>query len=270
MAEEGLLPHEEVLYTVGKRSDLLRSLDEGPKDIRDLRDDLGKSRSTVYKATRELETLRVIESRSDGYGLTLFGRLVLRKFDRMVSESRTLWKIEDVLAGLPPDTPVDPTVFADADIVVAEPHVPDRAVEELESFVAELGHIRTMTPVHRTRYLEFGREQAAESEFAGEFVVEHRLIEYVLSNHAETFSDLLSNDSFSWFESEREFPFGLVLPESASSPVGVTLYDERRQLRMFVRTENPAAAEWAEDVYRSFRESATPLSPPLDGASDGE
>ena len=263
-------PHAEVLYTVGKRSDLLRSLAEEPKDIRDLRDDLGKSRSTVYKATRELETVRVVESTSDGYGLTLFGRLVLRRFERMVTETETLWDVENVLASLPPDTPVEPAVFTDADIVVAEPHVPDRAVEELESFVAELGRLRTMTPVHRTRYLDFGRERAEESEFGGEFVVEHQLLEYVLSNHADAFSELLTNDSLTWFESEREFPFGLVLPESEPSPVGVTLYDERRQLRMFVRSENPAAAAWAEETYRSFRDGATPLSPPVDSASDGE
>lgn len=257
-------PHVEVLSTVAKRADLLRSLDEGPKDIRDLRDALGRSRSTVYKATRELETLRVVESTPDSYGLTLFGRLVLRKFERTVSETRTLCEIEDVLAGLPPDTPVDPSVFSDAAIVVAEPHAPDRAVEELESFVAELGQFRTMTPVHRTRYLDFGREQASTAEFSGEFVVQGRLIEYALSNHADAFSELLSHDSLTWFESEREFPFGLVLPKSGSSPVGVTLYDERRQLRIFVRSDDPAAAEWAEGVYRSYRDDATPLSPPVD------
>ena len=268
MAEEDELPHAEVLYTVAKRAGLLRCLDESPKDIRDLRDALGKSRSTVYKATRELETVRVVESTSDGYGLTLFGRLLLRKFERMLSETRTLWEIEDVLTGLPPDTPVDPALFSDATVVVAEPHAPDRAVEELESFVGELGRFRTMTPVHRTRYLDFGRSQAEEAEFAGEFVVERRLIEYVLSNHADAFSELLSNDSLTWFESDREFPFGLVLPETEASPVGVTLYDERRQLRMFVRTDDPVAAEWAEETYRSFRDDATPLSPRADAASD--
>ena len=271
MAEDAESPHVDVLHAVAKRADLLRCLDDdrGRKDIRDLRDELETSRSTVYKATRELETVRVVESTSDGYGLTLFGRLLLRKFERMLTEARTLWEFEDVLASLPPDLPIDPSVFADADVVVTEPHVPDRAVEELESFVAELGRFRTMTPVHRTRYLDFGRDRVGESEFAGEFVMERRLIEYVLSNHADAFTELLGNDSLRWFETERRLPFGLVLPESSSSPVGLTLYDEGRQLQAFVRTDDPAAAEWAEETYLSFRDDATRLSPPT-GSTDGD
>ena len=268
MAEDVDAPHGYVLYTIGKRADLIRCLDEGRKDIRDLRDELGKSRSTVYKATRELETVHVVESTSDGYGLTLFGRLLFRKFERMVTETRLIYEYEETLANLPSDLSVDPSLFADADVVVTEPHAPDRAVEELESFVAELGRFRSVTPVHRTRYLSFGRERADDDSFAGEFVVEHRLIEYVLSNHADAFRELLQNDSLTWYETERELPFGLVIPESSSAPVGVTLYDEGRQLRAFVRTDDPVAAEWAEETYRSFRDDATRLSPPV--SSDGD
>ena len=268
MAEDPDPPHAYVLYTIGKRADLIRCLDEGRKDIRDLRDELDKSRSTVYKATRELETVRVVESTGDGYGLTLFGRLLFRKFDRLVTETQTIWDIEDVLAGLPPDLPVDPSLFADAEVIVTEPHAPDRAVEELESFVAELGRFRTLTPVHRTRYLSFGRERAEKGEFAGEFVLEHRLLEYVLSNHADVFGELLRNDSLTWYETDRELPFGLVIPESSSVPIGVTLYDESRQLRAFVRTDDPTAAKWAEETYRSFRDDATRLSPPVDSLTD--
>ena len=268
MAEDAEPPHGYVLYTIGKRADLLRCLDEGQKDIRDLRDELDKSRSTIYKATRELETVRVVESTGNGYGLTLFGRLLFRKFERLVTETQTIWDIEDVLTSLPPDLPVDPSLFADAEVVATEPHAPDCAVEELESFVAELGRFRAMTPVHRTRYLSFGRERAESGEFAGEFVLEHNLLEYVLSNHADAFAELLRNDSLTWYETDRKLPFGLVIPESASAPVGVTLYDERRQLRAFVRTDDPVAAEWAEETYRSFRDDATRLSPPLDVSSD--
>ena len=257
-------PHEEVLFTAAKRIDLLRSLadGEGAKDIRDLRDALDASRSTVYKATRQLESVRVVESNGDGYRLTLFGRLVLRKLERTFTETRTFCEIEDVLADLPSDLPIDPALFSGATVVTPGPHAPDCPVDALEAFVADTGRVRTLTPVARARYLEFGEAKLdADGAFGGEFLMGPHVVEYALSTFPDAFARVAGHEAISYFETASPIPFGLVLPESASSPVGVTLYDDRRQLHAFVRTDDPAAAQWAAETYAAFRADATPLSP---------
>lgn len=258
--EEGP-PSAEVLSVVAKRVDVLRALAAGPRDVRDLRDDLGASRSTVYKAVRQLESARVVASTGDGYALTLFGRLLFRTFERTLAETRTLCETEAVLSTLPPTLPIDPSVFADATVVTPGPYAPDRPVDELESFVAELGRFRTLTPVARARYLAFATDRLDDPEFGGEFVVERSVVEYALSTYPEAFYRIAERDSFTYFETTEEIPFGLVLPASSAAPVGVTLYDRSQQLRAFVRTDDPHAAAWAEETYAEFRAAATPLSP---------
>jgi len=70
-----------VVAALEKRARLLRMLADGPMDKPALRDALEVSRSTVYKALRELEELGLVHRVDDGYALTQFGRLARRKHD---------------------------------------------------------------------------------------------------------------------------------------------------------------------------------------------
>ena len=64
-----------------KRAPLLETLADGPLTQRDVRDELGVSRSTVYKALRELESAGLVVGRPEGYALTGLGRLAWRRRD---------------------------------------------------------------------------------------------------------------------------------------------------------------------------------------------
>ncbi|WP_083252599.1 GntR family transcriptional regulator [Haladaptatus sp. W1] len=62
-----------LLSTVVKRAGFLTALASGPIPKRHLRDELDVSRSTVYKAVRELHEYELVERTDEGLALTLAG-----------------------------------------------------------------------------------------------------------------------------------------------------------------------------------------------------
>lgn len=118
---------ERVLDRVAQRRGVLAAVETGerPVHVRDLRDALDLSRSTVYEATRDLESAGLL-TRDDGFELTPFGRTAVAIHDRWLGALDTLSDLGDELAGLERDVTLDPVLCHEADVVRAEPHAPDR------------------------------------------------------------------------------------------------------------------------------------------------
>lgn len=106
----------EIVDVLSIRDGVLAALSTDSRDIRDLRGDLGCSRSTAYKVVRELQTRELAEEARSEYRLTLLGRLLFERHERFMSETDTLLGHGDALTLLPPGLPVDSSVFADATI----------------------------------------------------------------------------------------------------------------------------------------------------------
>jgi predicted transcriptional regulator len=250
---------ERVFDVVHKRDDLLESIGREPMDVRDLRDELDASRSTVYKAIQELQANGLAERADGGYRATLFGRLAHEKHERLLAEWATLTDVEPVFAQLPPDLPLDPEVFAGATVIPVDPRAPDRPVDELEAFIAETDCVRSMSQVTRARYRKFAREHVCNGDIEVEMVVERSVVEYLLAEHTEELAELTDCEYVTHFQTEADLPFGLVVEDEPRNRVAVTLYDDQKQMQALVLAESSAAHEWASDVYERYREDATPL-----------
>ena len=86
-----------------KRAPLLEALADGPLTQRDVRDELGVSRSTVYSALRELESAGLVVGRPEGYALTGLGRLAWRRRDCYLARLDRLTVADRLLASVPSD-----------------------------------------------------------------------------------------------------------------------------------------------------------------------
>ena len=93
MAQSGGNGHgdiETVADLLRKRTALLESLADTPKDQRTLRDELGVSRSTVYKSLQELAEADIVIQRNGRYELTGFGRFAWQRHDEYLARLRRL------------------------------------------------------------------------------------------------------------------------------------------------------------------------------------
>jgi predicted transcriptional regulator len=247
----------DVVNTLQRRSSLLELLAAEPADIRDLRDDLDVSRSTVYNAVRELESLGIVIQVDGRYRLTTFGRAAFQQYDQFMSRFTRLCDVGAELAALLPPVEVPADVFADADIVAAESHAPDRPFDAFGRFIAASDRMRGFAPVTGARYVDLVNDQLRSRGVTADLVTEERVVEYIRTHHRTEILEALAHDSFRFYRTSRQLPFGLVLVEEPDPRLGLLLYDERGQFRVFLTTDAEAAVEWGARMYDSYRTGAT-------------
>ena len=257
MSDESLNAAD-LVDVLASRDDILGALASGPRDIRDLRDDLDCSRSTAYKAVRELQSRELVEGSDGGYELTLLGRMLYRRYRTFIAETGDVLDYRALLSALPPDLPLDPSVFSNATVFVADRMSPDKPVDALESFIGEAERFRCFTPVQRARYHAYAQD-LIESEVRIEMVTKSEVIEYAIANHPDEMRTILESDTTTHYETDDPLPFGLVVVDEPQHRIGVTLYDAQNQLRGFVASDDPRAYEWGEETYLSYRDRATEL-----------
>lgn len=250
----------DLVDVLASREDVLTALESGPRDIRDLRDDLDCSRSTVYKAVRELQSRELVEGSDGGYELTLLGRVLYRRYRTFIVETGNVLDYRALLSALPPDLPLDPSIFSNATVTVADRMSPDKPVDALESFIGEAERFRCFAPVQRARYYAYAQD-LIESEVRIEMVTRSEVVEYAIANHPDEMREILESPVTTHYETDDPLPFGLVVVDEPERRVGVTLYDAQSHLRGFVASDDPRAYEWGEETYRSYRERATKLVP---------
>lgn len=251
---------ERVLDRVAQRRDVLGAVESEGGDVRDLRDALDLSRSTVYEATRELEGLGLLARGDDGFELTPFGRTAVEVHDRCRGALDTLCEVRTELAGLQGEATLAPALCHEADVVRAEPHAPDRPFEAMEEFFADATRMRGFVPVTGTRYIEGVNEAlAADGTFTLDVVTEDRVVEYLLSNHPEAVDRWTASDRVRLFEIGTRLPFGLLIEEEPTPSVGVLLYDDGGQLRVLLRAERRMAVAWGREQFAAYRDRATEL-----------
>ncbi|MFB6280984.1 MAG: helix-turn-helix transcriptional regulator [Haloferacaceae archaeon] len=260
MGGDGDPTPERVLDRVAARRDVLGAV-EGDEavHVRDLRDALDLSRSTVYEATRELAAEGLL-CRDDGFELTPFGRIAVDLYDRSVGALATACAIREALAGLPADATLDPVVCRDAEVVRAEPHAPDRPFEAVGEFFEGATRMKGWFPVTGARYVEgLDEALAADESFAIEVLTERRVVEYLLSNHPDAVESWVESERVQLYETGTRLPFGLLIEEEPDPSVGVLLYDEAGQHRVLLAAEGRMAVAWGRGRFADRRASATEL-----------
>lgn len=252
---------ERVLDRVSARREVLAAVEGGtePVHVRDLRDALDLSRSTVYEATRELEAAGLL-ARADGFELTPFGRTAVAIHDRWLGALDTLCDLRDELSELGRDVTLDPVVCREAEVVRARPHAPDRPFEALAEFFAGATRMKGFLPVTGARYIEgLDEALAADDSFVIDVLTEDRVVEYLLSNHPEAVERWLAADRVRLYETDSRLPYGLLVEEAPDPSLGVLLYDEAGGLRVLLRAESRLAVAWGRDRFDARRAAATEL-----------
>jgi predicted transcriptional regulator len=224
-------------------------------DQRDLRDAVNVSRSTVYKALRELEGADLVREGDDGrYHLTQFGRLVRRRHDDYEARRRRLAAAEPVLNALSESLLV-PLAFAErGQIYTADRHAPERPFAQMERISKASYDYRCLSPIAVPRYMEQIHERVEDDGLEVELVVERPAVE-PLRSYAR-FDEAVADPAFSLRGADNELPFGLMITEDTGVACLFT-YGENGSLRGMLASRDPAAYEWAVDQYDRYTEDAT-------------
>lgn len=235
----------------------LEALVDGPRDRRELEQRLDVSRTTSYRFTRSFEDLGLTEKSERGYELTVAGKEVrdaVTTFERNVETALRLGPVLEAVRDTNPAFDLD--AFTDATVTTADhgdPYSPvSRCIELVEETETVRGvFIGAVVPLYLS---DIGQRiiggmdtvNVASPERVAEALAEApaRCLEVCASGH---FTVYLHDD----------LSYGLLVLDDRVG-IGVLQTDTRRA-QMFVDTDSPAAREWAEAVFESYRSEAVRL-----------
>jgi predicted transcriptional regulator len=243
---------------LAKREGTLRALLEEPRGKRDLVDALDVPRSTLDRAVRELETAGLVEYRDGAYRPTLFGRTALETHETYRRSLDDLTAAADVVAPLPPDSPLDRTFLVGAEVVASAPHLPDEVVGRLFESVRDADRIRGVAPVGMEGHLDAFRDATTTNAGGLELVLTPELFDHVARTRAEETLDAIESGRATLYRAEIPFRFGLWLADDREA--GVVVYTDTGVRGVLVNGDAPAV-EWALDLFERVQGGAEPVRP---------
>lgn len=256
MSDESDLP-EALISTVVKRAGFLSTLSSGPIPKHRLGDELGVSRSTVYKAVRELHEHELVERTDDGLALTLAGRILEAEYGTFRNIVEDVSQTRELLSILPSGSEISTALLDGATTVFAERHAPNYPIRSFAEMVESADVVRGISPVALPQYVELFHDRAIDGTMTAELVLERPVVEHLVADYGEQLNEALASDQLSVWEMDATLPFGLIVVEGIHDGVGVVVYDDRGELRGIITNDTPAAMEWGMDVFESYRERAT-------------
>lgn len=244
-----------VAEALRKRGDCLAALVATPRSKRDLGEALEMPRSTLDRAVRELEDAGLIETDGGGYRATALGHVASRVHAEYRSALADACAAADVLADLPPETPLGREFLEDAAVSESAPFAPDGVVDELFASVADADHVRGVAPVALTGHTDEFHERALAGGGRLTLVLSSAVVETL--RETDSWEDNLQADGMTVSEADVPFSFGLWLTDAEA---GVVVYTDTG-IRAVLRNDTDAALAWAEAQYDRVARTATPLGP---------
>lgn len=235
-----------------KRASLLELLADAPRGQRDLRDNLGVSRSTVYKSLKRLDEAGLVEERDGVYALTGFGRLAWQRHDDYVARLRRLDAARRLLETLPEDRPFPPTLFERGRIAVPGRHAPERPLDRLSEIGEAADRLRVVSPSGMPRFLADIHENVQADEQTATLVLESDAIPRLRSEY-DRFGAAASVDGLDIRSVRGELPYAFVLFDEEE--LGVFGY-EGGILVGAAFSDDRDALSWGERAFeRTFERS---------------
>lgn len=240
--------------TLRKRAPLLAQLADGPLNQRELREELGVSRSTVYKSIKELADAGLVADREDGYALTEFGRLAWQRHDAYLARLRRLSAARPLLEAIPDDRRLPPSLFEHGRIVVSGRHAPERPLTRLEELGAAADHLRVASPAGMPRYLETLHENALAGEQTVEMVVERDALRRMESGY-DDFEAAVGTEGLEVRAVDEELPFAVTLFDGDA--LGLFAYEDALVGAAFSDDED--ALRWGRRTFERIRARSEPV-----------
>lgn len=247
---------EEVVGLLRRRSEVLRSLVDAPKERHEVVDEFDEAASTVYEGLAQFQERGLVTSTADGLRPTLFGVVALERYDELVRTA----DFGEVLADLPPGT-VDPSALVGADAVLPDRRAVDRPLVRLEEILRDAGSIRGFAPAVSPRMGALFHDRIVDDGIPVEIVLPSDIVESLHREHQTTFEETVSAPSATYFRTDEALPFTLLLVSSSAGTQVCIDVEEAGLVTGLVVNDTAESRRWAEAAYERRKGRAELLTP---------
>jgi len=247
------------------RAPMLRAARDGPLDRSQLQDELDISRSTAYRRTSALSDAGLLDRDSSGYQTTGAGCAVVEAVEQFEQSLAAIERLEPLLAQLSaPELTRNIHLFADADLHVATPQNPNEPIEPWLEHFEEFDYCRNLVVAGcPPKVTELGVKHA-QNDVNFEAICTPLALQADQNASEEAFETIANAGAPSLY-THPALPFTMGIMDDV---VIIGGFDDETSLPMAsLKTENPGARRWANDLYRRFKRDAEELNPAeMDGS----
>lgn len=244
---------------LAERLDVLRALDDAPREKPALVDELDYSRSTVDRAIRSLEAAGYVTFVDGGHTLTVTGTLALERYEALVAETETALEAAPVLDALPPGLELPPSVLTDAEVAVGDA---DRIVDRLSAALSTGDRCRVILPeTAGPQYLQSIRTLCHDRGLDATVVADGRTLDRISENRPRLAIGLLDSDRLSVSQGDvPEYGLGLAASDGGDPERAMLLAVDDTGPRGCLCSSDSTTLTWARGVVRDALTDAADAS----------
>jgi predicted transcriptional regulator len=257
MTNEPDIEADEAIDAVTRRASVIECIVDGPKYNRDIRDELGVSRSTAYKAVSELEELGIARRGDEGYELTVLGQSLFEQYRDFHGRVTDICRSDSMLAALPRETTIPFEFLDSADISESQPHAPNRPVQKVEEIINAAEKIRGTGPVVLPRYVEIFAEQIVSDNLWAEIIYAEPVFEHLITVYQDDIMSTIESDNLEAWVTDSDLPFALLITDEPTKGAAMVIYDTEGTIKGVIANDTQEAYNWASEKWEQYRQSAT-------------
>jgi len=235
----------EFLLEVIRRRPLLQSLQSSAASTGEILDSVDMSRSTVHRSLNSLMDRGLVEDRGDEYRLTSVGQIVVQESETFATRTATALFLDQFLNaidGHAASVPVEH--FTEATVVRRSARQPHATIHRITEFIEQAERLRMFSTVISPVYVDVGyREMMDGMEI--DAIFDEEVIDIMLAEHPQKAYETISTGNFDVYAHDG-LPFELFISEDR---VGMAAHNDSGNAEILVECRDPAAVEWAEDLY---------------------
>lgn len=235
----------EFLLEVVRRRPLLQSLASGPATTGEILGAVDTSRSTVHRALNSLMDAGLVADEGDAYRLTSVGRIVVREAETFGTRTETALSLDQFLNAIDGHAASIPVEhFSEATVVRRKARQPHATIHGIIEFIERADRLRMFSTVISPVYVDVGYSEMMDG-MEIEAIFDEAVIDIMLSEYPEKAFETISTGNFDVY-THGGLPFELFISEAK---VGMAAHNDNGNAEILVECGDPAAVEWAEDLY---------------------
>ncbi len=254
-------PIDDIAYLARSehRVPTLVALTERPRSRSELCELTGVSSSTIRRTLNEFDDRNWIRKEGYQFVATTLGESIAVGMQELLERVAVERKVRDVEHLLPNDVlEFAMEARSETTVTVAAHDTPYRPLGRFRSLLQAADEFRFLGV--DIALLEPCREEFRQRVLDGmqaEIINPPTAARYVISTYPDLCADILESGNLAPLVHDELAPYGLSFFDDR---IAVNDYDpDTTGVRVFIDTDTPAALEWAESVYATYKADARPL-----------
>jgi predicted transcriptional regulator len=220
-----------------------------PRERHELVDDLEDAKSTVYKGVTQLLEMGLVEHTDDGLRPTLFGSVVLRRYEELARTAVLRPVLKDIPVGC-----IDPVVFVGSEFVTPDAGSAGRHLKYTHQLLETADDVRGVVPMASTENIDVVSDRVNAGTLTAEFVLSGALADSLRRRQDDAVTSLLDSGTVLW-RTASHVPVGVFVVRGEESRMGIEFRDGNLVTGLLLN-ETVESVNWAEEQISRYESDA--------------